>query len=123
MTGDFYTFNNVAMEWVPSGNMGVHNKQMTASISGCQGKGASDYVKKVREHEDHIDDQKPVLIKTGMHDVKCKIKKEFLSHWLFNRLTSKLEMASAHPITNSPISSKRWQSLRVCWTEPGINSR
>lgn len=84
LSGDFYSFDSEKKEWAPQGNFGLHNSRQEASIHGEAVRGASAVMKKVKPYQDlGVDTQKPYLMFTNAKDVRCLIKRECLSHWLF----------------------------------------
>lgn len=72
---------------MPAGNFGLHFARAEASLYGETIGGASDLLKPVQKYQDPEDMQKTPLIQTNPNQVKCVIRKEYLSHWLFKGLS------------------------------------
>jgi hypothetical protein len=79
LTGDYYSYDHEKNEWKPSGNMGLHYSRAMASLGGKVG---GDLIKKVAKYESKHTDYKPVLFFSKLTDVKCNVKKMYLSHWM-----------------------------------------
>lgn len=61
------------------GNVGLHYSRAMAALGGKIG---GDLIKKVSVYQSKISDFKPVLFFSKLTDVKCIIKKQYISHWL-----------------------------------------
>ena len=63
------------------GNFGLHSSRADASIQGVTVGGAADLMKRVKTYENHQE-----IKTTGIYDVKTKIKKEAISHWIMKNV-------------------------------------
>lgn len=85
LTGDYYSYEEKKNEWKPLGNMGLHYSRAMASLGG-NAVGA-DTVKKVSTYQSKgANDLKPTLFYSKLTDVKCTIKKQYISHPLMEGL-------------------------------------
>jgi len=79
LTGDFYSLDQGA--WRPAGNVGLHYSRAMAALGGAGG----ELVKKVSTYHSKSD-LKPSLFFSKLTDVRCMIKKQYISHPLMEKL-------------------------------------
>jgi hypothetical protein len=78
LTGDFYSFDQASGEWKPAGNVGLHYSRAMASLGGVVG---GDLIKKVSTyHAKGVNNLKPGLLYSKLTDVRCSMKKQYISH-------------------------------------------
>jgi len=78
LTGDFYHYDRQHNEWKPSGNTGLHYSRAMASHGGLVG---GDLIKKVKEYQAKgLNTLKPVLFFSKLTDVRCAVRKQYISH-------------------------------------------
>mgnify|MGYP006999479845 CR=1 FL=1 len=64
--------------------MGLHHSRAEASLQGGVVGGAADMMKKTKVHQSNSNSGlKPVLIMSSDNDVKCDVRKNQVSHWIF----------------------------------------
>lgn len=83
LSGDLFSYNHDKQEWYPLGNAGLHDSRAEASIQGGTIGGVGDSMKKTKTHAaDSSGSLKPVMIMTSASDIKCELRKNFMSHWV-----------------------------------------
>lgn len=70
---------------MPSGNVGLHYSRAMASLGGLAG---GDLIKKTSTYESKDNYMKPVLFFSKLTDVKCNVKKQYISNLLLQGLNS-----------------------------------
>lgn len=115
LTGDYYTFDEAKKEWKPTGNVGLHYSRAMSSLGGSVG---GDSVKKVSNYQSKVTDLKPSLFFSKLTDVKCIIKKHFISHPLFEGLPQEFVVENRntwdpHPIniTNMSMIERNYETM------------
>lgn len=115
LTGDYYVYNEHTNEWKPSGNVGLHYSRALASLGGGIG---GDLVKKVSTYQAKATDLQPQLFFSKLTDVKCTIKKQYISHALMEGLPQEFVVDNRntwdpHPvnITNMSLVEKLYDTL------------
>ena len=98
LSGDFYSYDHDKLEWFPEGNVGLHNHRIEASIEGGQQTNSM-----FKTNTEKFSDQAG-LIMTSHSDVKCDVRKNFLSHWIFDKVHHEFVVENnqkwdPHPIT------------------------
>ena len=84
LSGDILSYDKETQEWYSMGNIGLHDSRAEASLQGLTVGGAADTLKKKKTHQSNSSGSlKPVLIMTSDSDIKCELRKNFMSHWLF----------------------------------------
>jgi hypothetical protein len=69
--------DDVTLEWKPKGNVGLHYSRAMASLGGAVG---GESVKKVSTYQSNVTDLKPSLFFSKLTDVKCVLRKQYISH-------------------------------------------
>lgn len=82
LTGDYYQFDEDVKEWKPTGNVGLHYSRAMAALGGS----GAEQVKKVSTYQSKVTDLKAQLFFSKLTDVKCMVKKQYISHPLMNKL-------------------------------------
>jgi len=115
LTGDYYVYEEKTNEWRPTGNVGLHYSRATSSLGGNV---AGDLVKKVSTHSSKVTDLKAQLFYSKLTDVKCTIKKQYISHPLMEGLPQEFVVDNRntwdpHPIniTNMAVIEKNYMTL------------
>jgi len=104
LSGDIYEYSKEKMQWVPSGNVGLHHSRAQASISGGVIGGMADQMKQAKTHKSNPNSSmKPLLIMTSDLDIKCDLRKNFLHHWILKGvyhefIVENINIWDPHPI-------------------------
>lgn len=77
LTGDYYIYDRDLKTWKPHGNVGLHYSRAMASLGGLTG---GDLIKKVTVYSEKNNFNKPVLFYSKLTDVKCSVKKQYISN-------------------------------------------
>jgi hypothetical protein len=112
LTGDFYALEGVS--WKPQGNVGLHYSRAMAALGGSGG----ELVKKVSTHHSKVTDLKPSLFFSKLTDVKCLVKKHYISHPLMYKMPQEFVVENRntwdpHPvnITNLNLIEKYYDTM------------
>jgi len=105
-TGDYYTYKKELDLWVPVGNVGLHYLKSSESL-GSEGA----FMRKVKTYRPKPSKYSTQeVIKSKITERKCKIKKEYLHHWLVQNIEPEFvaineSLWDPHPIGLSTTSA------------------
>ena len=119
LSGDILSYDKDKQEWFSIGNIGLHYSRAEASLQGLTVGGAADTLKKKQTHQSNSSGSlKPVMIMTSDSDIKCELRKNFMSHWLFKGIyhefiAENVNTWDPHPINITHIETvkKTYQTL------------
>ena len=102
LTGDFYSYNQQSNEWKPIGNTGLHYSRAMTSLGGSVG---GDLIKKVKTYQAQgINTLKPALFYSKLTDVRCSLKKQYISHPLAIDVASEFVVENRNTWDPHPIN-------------------
>lgn len=115
-SGDIFSYNKGEFQWKPIGNVGLHFSRALTEISGGN---SGQQVKKVRTHSSNATSSlKPVMIMTSDSDIRCEVKKNYLSHWVmkdifYEFIVENINTWDPHPINITQLETvqKMYSSL------------
>ncbi|CDW75232.1 UNKNOWN [Stylonychia lemnae] len=110
LTGDYYQYEREKNEWKPVGNVGLHYSRAMASHGGLTG---GDLIKKVSTYTEKNNFNKPQLFFSKLTDVKCSIKKQYISHPLLQQLPQEFVVDNHNSWDPHPVNITNIQQIQT----------
>ncbi|CDW91520.1 UNKNOWN [Stylonychia lemnae] len=102
LTGDYYHYEQRESQWKPIGNVGLHySRAMTTQNGQISG----ELIKKVLVyHEKGLNSNKPILFYSKLSDIRCEIKKQFISHPYMQNIPQKFVVENRNSWDPHPVN-------------------
>eukprot|EP00347_Sterkiella_histriomuscorum_P012234 403369376 len=110
LTGDYYIYDQQKNIWNPKGNVGLHYSRAMASLGGIAG---GDLIKKVSTYSEKDNFHKPILFFSKLTDVKCMIKKQYISNPLLTGLPAEFVVDNHNSWDPHPINITNIQLVQT----------